>query len=236
MSFDLASLAMSQEELDIGVPRLPTPDEKRKLAVEYGTTVRTLDRIVAKAEAVKSIPDLFNARELEKWVVTYTGRKASRWLREAASKVVGEVAEAGQEPVMVAAVNFDEAQESADMGLSTMRKIVSLAGLEVAEAYESGDKLRRADAMRELSEAQKSLRLLEKTAVELEKSGGDLVSKEKIATVMVRQVKRLGSVMQKELEDFLAGKFPELEREEIRQEVVEVRDRAFGNFKVDLPA
>lgn len=227
---------MGQGELEINVNRVPSPAEKVGLAKDYGTTVRTLDRIVKRAKEVGSIPNFWDAAELEDWVRTYTGRKASHWLELAASKVEKPTDPKSEMPVQRAAVDLANAEESGDMGLGLMRRLVTVASQGMAKAYEKGDALEIREAEGRFERLTKNLQIMEKTAVNLEKAGGDLVSKEKIATQVVRQAQRLASVMESELEKFFAEYFPDENREKVKSRTHELRDRVFRAYKVELPS
>lgn len=141
--------------------------------------------------------------------------------------------EAPSEPALES-VDLDDVQGVNDMGLSLMQKEVTLSGKRLALAYEKGDRIKINTAKKDLADAVKTLRMLEKTQADMAKSGGSLVSKDVVRSEIVPVVNRLSSSFLPAMMKAVQRLAPSLSREEIRAVCVEERDACFTVLKGSL--
>lgn len=190
------------------------------------STYRNLNR---RGKAVGEVVPWENASKLLEWWEKWQSTKARAWLLNRVERDEGDLIDEVEKQEPKEPVDFEGVEGTGDMGLSVLRKVVELKGMELAKAYEKGEGVDL--AVRAFDKVVDTLRKLEATAQSLAKAGGDLVPWKEVETRFSAEVTRLADNVEAGLLEFSRELAPELKEDYRRKLVQAARDKIFVEHK-----
>lgn len=207
----------------------------------YGRTVRVIKRWVkigrdALEQGRGSMPPMDEPWRMPEWWQHHMKHKVPDDIRELAEKTRPESLDEIQQDVTQNHESLDmtSVQGVNDMGLEMMQKVVAVRGNQVAEAYAIGNDQLISKAERNLSDAVKTLRMLEKTQADMAKSGGAMVNKKAAETEFAQAISRLSSAILPAMLKVAQLVAPDKDRDELRDICIRERDNCFSVVKNNL--
>ena len=197
----------------------------------YGVSERTVKRWKEVGRKCGEMPQLDDVVKFVEWWSVHMKHKVP----ESILKLLPAEPEAELDPVAAEPVNpldLDSFDEVSDMGLSMMRKVVSVNGRELSEAYMKGSGVSR--AQKDFDSSVRSLRALEKTHADLAKSGGDLVSKKAVQSELAPIIGRMSSSFLEAMVRVVQTVSPGVERDDALAVCKPERDRCFNALRGEL--
>jgi len=203
----------------------------------YGAKERTIKSWRRVGVDCGEMPPLDDPALMIRWWQDHRKHRVPKGLVDAAAKAWPVVIEKPVEekvepdPEMVDPVDLSDVQGVSDMGLEQMRQVVAMRAANVAAAYKAGNELKINAAQKRFEDSSKTLRMLEKSAVELSKMGGDLVSKKEMESELAPMLRQLAESFLTAMMEVTRLANPQLTRDAIRRMCVVERDKCFRSVR-----
>lgn len=194
----------------------------------YGVSDRTVKRWKAIGKEKGEMPPLDDVKMFVEW---WSIRMKHKCPENILRLVPAEVVEPEQR---LESVDLGSLEGVSDMGLSSMRQIVQVRGKAVTDAYLKGNDVQISQAEKRLESTIKTLRMLEKTASDMEKAGGDLASRSQIRSELAPMITRLSTSILEAMVKAAQKIAPEVERDRILAVCTVERDSCFNILRGEL--